>query len=141
MYIHDLADMGIYGKSIHMMQCKQTDTLCYLFSHATELHQFFFCLVVTHIIDFFQGDFTGGNGPGCRCDIFCPVSKAASSQVLFRYLAQCLHRWKRVIFHAHWRNFSLPVFPADGFDTFADPFDIILLGNQKRNDHFPEILS
>lgn len=52
MHIHDLADMGIYGKSIHMMQCKQADTLCYLFSNATEFHQFFLCLMVTHIIDF-----------------------------------------------------------------------------------------
>ena len=79
MHIHDLADMGIYGKSIHMMQCKQADTLCYLFSNATEFHQFFLCLMVTHIIDFFQGDFAGCDSPGCHCDIFCPISKAAVS--------------------------------------------------------------
>ena len=37
------------------------------------------CLMVTHIIDFFQGDFAGCDSPGCHCDIFCPISKAASS--------------------------------------------------------------
>ena len=79
MHVHDLTDVGIYGKSIHMMQCKQADTLSYLFSHTTELHQLLLCLMVTHIIDFFQRDLAGCNGPGRYCDIFCPVSQAASS--------------------------------------------------------------
>lgn len=52
MHVHDLTDVGIYGKSIHMMQCKQADTLSYLFSHTTELHQLLLCRMVTHIIDF-----------------------------------------------------------------------------------------
>ena len=51
----------------------------YLFSHTTELHQLLLCRMVTHIIDFFQRDLAGCNGPGRYCDIFCPVSQAASS--------------------------------------------------------------
>lgn len=47
---------------------------------------------------------------------------------------------KRSIPHLQ-MNFSLSVLPADGFDTFADTLDIVLLRYQKRNDHFPEILS
>lgn len=61
MHVHDLTDVGIYGKSIHMMQCKQTDTLSYLFSHTTELHQLLLCLMVTHIIDFSR-DLAGCDG-------------------------------------------------------------------------------
>ena len=39
-------DMGVYGKSLDMMESKETDTVCHLGPHAAELQKLCLCLFI-----------------------------------------------------------------------------------------------
>ena len=53
MFVKNLPDMRIDRECIHVMQCKQTNAVCYFFAYSTELHQFFSCsAVILHLIQF-----------------------------------------------------------------------------------------
>ena len=139
MHVHDLTDVGIYGKSIHMMQCKQADNTQLPFSTP-------------------QASSAPSLPDGNAYHRFFPERSGRMqwSWPLLRYILPGIPG--RILLtplplpdSAPLQSESVVSTPADEFFALryfrqmvryiTDTLDIVLLRYQKRNDHFPEILS
>ena len=123
------------------MQCKQTDAVCNLLTHTTQLHKLFLCpAVIFHLIEFLQRNFSIQNTLCCLDDISGTIPHSKSPKIFFCCCCQLSRRWKRIIF-CLLRSHFCSIFFAKSFDTAPDPGNIILLRDQKCNDHLPQILA
>lgn len=99
MLVKYLTDMGINRKCIHMMQCKKTNAVCYLFPHAAQFHKFLLrTAIITESVDSLQRNLSVQNTTSRLSNITCPVPHSQFTQLFFRCARKLLWSRKCVIF-------------------------------------------
>src|SRR5699024_7889615 len=140
MFIQHLLYMRVDRESIHLMQCKKTDAVRDLPSDPGKFQKIFPCPAIFHLRQLCKRNVSGCDHPGTSADISATITELQLPQFFLRSRCEGIYIRECIIC----RSVRLPALPAvplaQGPDQPFDPADIILLGQNERDDHLPCIL-